>query len=245
MDNYDSDKLARDAKAAVDHDDLQNEIAGREVGRLSRFFAEAARNAAEQQRKERERSHEQTALQLILAKNAEYAALYRDTMDLLVKAEAATETALAQADTRRIEAKEALDTLLANAARLEDGTVVFLDAQGRVRDEAGAVLEDISADAVSWPDGAPRYESFEAVRDASETAQAAYDRILHYQVDVLGHARDRLSDEGNPPDLEELEEINRVIREDMPPSIGREMAAFEADVPETAMPTAALDIPKL
>ncbi len=129
-------------KTEQDRTDLNNEMAGREVGRINRFLPEDASPAA--LKKRNERHHERlSALMALLRSDPEYAALHNNAMETLRRHEIATERAL--------------------------------------------------ADAIKRGD------------------QKRADELRRYQVEVLGHARDRLTDEDNPPTKEEIEELTRGI----------------------------------
>jgi len=205
-----------------DRDDYNNEMADRDVGRIRRFLPESARG--EDTRKRREKEQRQlSALAMLLQNDPEYAALYEDTFDKLRAAEAATETALARARDGLAAANGMLDETLDRASQLPDGTRAFRDADGNVFSEDGQPITGEALDQVRWRDGAPSYEDYLARKKAVTGAQAAYDEILRYQVDVLGHARGRLTDEDNPPTKEELGELQQDIDTQMPDTVRQEL----------------------
>ena len=211
-------EILREEKKRQDRDDLNNEMAGREVGRIKRFLLEGYAGPAAQKRRDEEREH-LSALMAILHSSAAYAALYDQTMDALRNAEAATEAVLAEARGVLANADEALADLMDNANTLPDGTKVFRDRDGNVYTEDGRLVEGEALESIHWRGNAPSYEDFLAHRKAVSDAQATIDAILRYQTDTLGHARDRLTDEDNPPTKEELEEIQRGIENEMPPEV--------------------------
>lgn len=178
---------AREARRRRDVDDLNNENAGREVGRMKRFLTGEA--DPDKKQKQREREHEfRSALMALLQDDPEYAVLYEETMDKLREAEAATEAALIQARAN-----------LGNAKSPKE-----------------------RAD-----------------------AQASYDALLKYQVDVLGHARDRLADEDNPPSKDELRDIQREIKEQAPAPIQSETGLGNQTQMASADATVSTSMPKL
>lgn len=156
---------AREARRRRDTDDFNNEIVGREVGRIKRFLPDSADPAEAKKRDGRDHQRLSTLMTLI-QNDPEYAALYEDTLDKLRDAEEATDAAMAKA------------------------------------------LEDIEN--AKTP-------------EAREKAQDRYDALMRYRVDVLGHARDRVMDEDNPPTEEELEKIKRDIEEQMPKAVASEL----------------------
>ena len=200
-----------------DLEDYQNELAGRETGRAARFLPPGARGGQSKERQERERRN-WSRLQMLLYTDPAYTALYNDTMDLLTSAEAATEKALANAE-------QELSDLLDNAARLPDGRAVFMDGDGNVWTESGKPVDPAKAEGIEWPDDSPSYEEYLKRRQA-------VDEIRRYQVDVLGHARDRMTDPDNPPSTDELEDFNRQLAAGMPNAVRNFMPA--GDHPEQA-----------
>ena len=88
--------VAREARRRRDADDLNNEIAGREVGRIKRFLPESASRSGLKKQDERVRDRI-TALMALRLSDPEYAALYDETMDQLREAEDATGAALIRA----------------------------------------------------------------------------------------------------------------------------------------------------
>lgn len=206
-------------KAEQDRDDLNNEMAGREVGRAKRFLPGDANPASVRRRREQQREF-QSGLMALLQSDPEYAALYNDTMDKLRRAEQATEAALVEAKDALSQAKDYYEEGLGNASTLPDGTRVFRDGDGNVRTEDGRLIEGDELDQITWRDGAPSYEDILARRQAIERAEQAIEAIRRYQVDVLGTVRDRLTNEDDPPTMEELEEIQKRI-EKLRPEAGR------------------------
>ncbi|MEM8575702.1 MAG: hypothetical protein AAGF48_13845 [Pseudomonadota bacterium] len=250
MTNNDDERMRKEDARAMrqnrDFRDLQDELAGRENGRLKRFLSDEEHSPRAAERKRAERMEAMTRLELLLATNQAYAQQYRQVMDQLMIAEAATARALAKAEAAQAQAEDDLQALRDRAARLDDGRLVFKDADGRVRDETGKILPDIDPDSVAWPMNAPTYEDWEKAQDHAQNAAETVDRVRDYQVDVLGRARDRLSDETNPPDENKLEEILGNIEEQMPPEVKAE-ARPEAPVrgPRDASIPLHADVPEL
>ncbi|GJL94270.1 MAG: hypothetical protein DHS20C05_06750 [Hyphococcus sp.] len=200
---------AADARRAQDFDDLQNELAGAETGRISRFFNESRRDMeAERQRKKNNTIEFLSNLQAML-QDPEYAARYKGTDDLLKRVEAATQRALSKTERE-------LEEILERAARLPDGTIVFKDQDGNARTEEGAIVDVVIADGILWPDDSPSYDDYTG-------AKQRVDELREYQVDVLGAAQNELEDEDNPPSLERLEEIQQAVEDRAPSEVRSEM----------------------
>jgi hypothetical protein len=210
-------------RKAQDFEDLQNEIAGRDNGRAPRFLNKDRRDGISGKDRDADRDHVLSALQQLLQNDPEYAALYNDTMNALTEAEKATEIALEKALERQRVAEEALAELRESALTLEDGQRVYRDSNGVFRFEDGSAASDTGASVEHWHPGMPGYEDFVAHRDAAEAEAATVNEIMLYQVEVLGDARDRLSDEDSPPDADELRDIQTSIQAEMPESVRQQM----------------------
>ncbi|SDG59429.1 hypothetical protein [Thalassobaculum litoreum] len=196
------------------HDDLANEMAGRETGRIKRLDHPGEEPVGARDRKEkeeRERAASLTRLQVLLNDPA-YRALYNDTFDQLRAAEAATEAALQDAHDALSQAETDLQSTLDSATRLPDGTRVFRDAVGNIRTEDGEIVSGPDAETIVWKGGEPSYEELLARRKAEGDARQRVEELLRYQNDVLGPARDRMEDPHNPPTPDELKQIQDEIR---------------------------------
>ena len=185
-----------------------------------------------------------TRLQMMMRDPA-YAGLYNDTMDKLGEAERATEIALAKALERQRLADEALADIQARALQLKDGRRVYRDEDGTFRTEDGLSVSDTDMDAIApqWRPGMPDYRDFVESHAATQAEAATVEEIMTYQVDVLGAARDRTQDNGDPPGKDELEAMKRDIEEKMPERVSVELAApaLQAHVPAVS----ALPVPNL
>ena len=62
----------------------------------------------------------------------------------------------------------------------------------------------------------PTWEEFQAQNRQVEKVSDNLREWRHYQVDTLGRARDRMTDEDNPPSKRELDEIMKDIEESAP-----------------------------
>jgi len=130
------------------------------------------------------------------------------------------------------------------ASTLPDGTKVFRDGNGDVWSTDGQKIDGADLDQIEWRKGAPSYEDFLAGTKAVEHAQQEVSTIRHYQIDVLGNARNRLSDEDNPVTKDELREISKEFRDAAPAMIRPQLegAPQSEAAPST---TASLSMPPL
>jgi len=210
-----------------DFEDLQNEMAGRETGRLARFLSPDERERIKDGKSKSERQAEaMTRLQWMLANDPKYAALYDDTFNKLREAEQAAECALEKARLALARAEQDLQTTLDSAARLQDGTRAFKDQKGQVRTEHGEKVSDLDAASIEWRGDEPSYEQFLETRSTVESLGGRIDKIEKMQVEVLGHARDRLTDHENPVSKDEMIELQRGLEDAM--TLSAEPAMFES-----------------
>ena len=157
-----------------------------------------------------------SALDLLLASDPQYAALYNDTLNLLSEAEAEAETSIARGTKALNDAKAALEDTLSRAARLENGTRVFRDENGAVWDGRGNRVSDDAAASVVWNGNEPTHAEYMERKRHAADVQNFVDDWRNYQTSVLGAARNQLSDPNNPPSREELEEVRQKITEQRP-----------------------------
>ena len=209
----DINRTVSEIRRARDFGDLQNELAGRETGRISRFLGENSPNAKASQRRKSQQQIELTSLQLLLQNDPDYAAQYKGVMDLLSRAETATEQALTRAEQDLSLAQDEINDTLNSANKLPDGTVIFKDKEGSIWTENGRLVTEAELESVKWNENAPSYEDYIKRRQAVEDLQRHIVALRRYQVDVLGHSRNRLADPDNPPSADELKQIEKEIKE--------------------------------
>ena len=224
-----------------DRDDYNNEIAGREVGRIRRFLPDDARPDHSGKRAKRE-SNRVSALLSLLQSDPAYAALYSETLDKLREAEAAAALALSQATSALDQARTDLADALDGASTLADGTRVFRDQNGDVWTEGGQRVEGDALDEIVWREGTVSHEEFLARKKAVDEGQRNVEAILQYQVEILGDARDRLMNEDDPPSMDEMKEMQENFVELAPDAV---LSKLNPDPDLAPSDTANLTIPKL
>ena len=213
-----SDKINSDntdvfRKKQRDYDDLNNELADRDTGRNGRFLS---KGNAETQEAERRKNHErvqQTALEILLQNNPEYAALYNETMDLLRQAEIQAEQFLRELKTGLSSAQEIMKETLDNADKLPDGTAVFKDTNGNVWTKDGRKVGPEEAAGIEWKSGGVSYEDYLKQKQTIEDYKRRIEDVQHYQVDILGRARDRMTDPDKPPSKDDIKGIGNGIQD--------------------------------
>ena len=118
-----------------DFEDQQNELAGRETGRMARFGVGVAREQEIKERERRERAY-RDALERLLATDPEYRELYEALGDRLGEAEATADQTI-EALSAALDAQGDANQDMRDRAPKIDGKAVFRYADGRVVDENG------------------------------------------------------------------------------------------------------------
>lgn len=214
--------------------DLQNEIADRYVGRQTRFFAGGSSASNQSQKKEEEKQQLLSRLALMLQDTA-YATLYQQVIGNISKASLITENEIHKANLALEEHNTELEQMLREANKSADGHSVFKDKNGNVRDINGTIITDqVILDGIVWKDNAPSYEDYMAKEQAIIQTQNNIDALRHYEVEVIGVIRDRMSNEDYPFSKEELEKAQRDIYEQAPESVQKRFEASGSDHVSTA-----------
>jgi hypothetical protein len=174
-----------------DTDDFNNEMAGRDTGRMKRHGFEHSR---EQTRQRKKREDQQRTFIM----SAAYMAKYDAVMDSLTHTENTLYDAMEEA------AKDVADIRKA-APSLADGTKVFKDKDGNVFDENGRKLSNAEASNIDWSKDAPSWEDYTKAKKRCDTLNQDFHR--------LEYIRSRMEDKANPPTEEELDQWQDEIEE--------------------------------
>ena len=188
------------SKNEIDLADYQNELAGRETGKERRFFTgEDCRSGDGQRRgKDAQDTATLTALQIAM-QNADYAAAYQSFWDAYDQAQGALDEAiLGNADE--------LERLEAGAARLDDGTMIFMRPDGSAETRDGRIIPASALVGVTIPENATTADDYRAaLRRAAELARI--------QTEILEPAAERASDPHSPMTRDELEAATEDLEE--------------------------------
>ncbi|WP_439543305.1 hypothetical protein [Hyphomicrobium sp.] len=235
-----------------DRRDNERELAGIDIGREARFhgteFVEErrqGRSGASSAQRSAQREFT-SRLQMLLATNPGYAALYNDTMGALGDAEDATDRAIVKAEAAHKAAQEKLEQTRSRAAKLPtDDSPVFKDKHGIVRNERGEAVNDDIADRIEWRGDEPAYEQFledsESVKDRLTRLEA----LQGFRVDTLGRFRDLMDDKDNPITETELREGQREIAEKLVEHRVHETIGRSAAIVDQPRPSAGVAIPDI
>lgn len=238
-------------KRRQDFDDLNNEAAGREVGRINRFHPDRDPTHIESKKKENEARVSQL---MQMMRDPAYAAAYHRAWDALNDAQSVLDQALLENADEVERLQVELEEMEQAAARLPDGRLVFRAADGSLRDAEGRPLRSEAVPAsLIIPSDAPSYESYAAGRGALASARARGGQLSEIQTAVIDPARDRLNDTENPPTAEELADITanmdhvaRELRVGRIPTLEQEVQQSHSNrVSELDLPIAPIDLPAL
>jgi len=219
-DHYSSDNInARAAdKQREDNYDFNNEIAGRDTGKISRFIDEKEKmRRAGRSRNDTAERVLQTQLQMLLD-DPVYASAYNNVMDMLREAEQRTQAAIDDTERDLAQNDQELEDIQSRASTLPDGTRVYRDANGDVFNEDGEQIHAPETDAIVWREDNPSHEEYLANRERDTTLRDYLDRLRDYQTRVLGTTRDRMMNPDDPPSLDDLDGIEDSILDQEPPS---------------------------
>lgn len=201
-------------------DTIQRQIAGVGDAKIS-LLGEAEEEQSPQGR-ERRRARERqqmSALKMLLRDNPDYAALYAGAISTLGQYEAATASAIDEWTQKVADTSAELDEARASANRLPDGSLVFRNEDGEAVDENGNAIDEELAASVIWKDDAPTYEEYLAKKQAADEAQRTLIELERYQVEVLGAARETLTNEDKPPSAEEISDLEEALKEKAPEAV--------------------------
>lgn len=210
-----------DRRKRQDVEDLDNEIAGRDVGRRARFLGGKTRSDEIEQKRREERAFQNRLLELL--NDPIYRAKYLQVMHTLTDAERATEAALANIDKNIARLLGEISAMEDRAARLPDGSLVFRDANGIVRRANGIVVEDDLAATILWRGNEPSYEGYRKRQNDLAAYLEQRSEVEDYLNNVLGPARDHLTDPDDPPSLRDLDDIEDSILQTMPSAVSSHM----------------------
>lgn len=207
------------SKLTIDQQNLRDKAA-EEAGatnKIRRFTSadDDPRHAAEKDRK-LSADLQMTALQTLL-QNPAYAVAYQSAWT-------AIEDVQAKLDVAILEKADLIEEMEANAAKLEDGSPVFQDADGNFLKADGTTAQKDQAPE-SVPVGAASWEDYQAAKKRAADLAAI-------QADIIDPTRQRLSDTNDPPQsVEEINEITEQVRR------ADQMIDGELEAAQTQMPS--------
>ena len=211
--------IGLDSKSPAERDriDLNHEISGEPTGRIQRFLSGGSTAYTGETKKKKAEREYRTLLEMLLAEDPQYAALYRKVTKKLEKAQQAVGQVLIDTNQRLEASDRKLQILRGNAAELQDGTKVFQSTDNNsIYTEQGKRLNNEEAQDIEFSDNAPSWEAYRAEKESYDTAMRQKAEVETYQQDVLEVAKERINDKENPLSLDELEELETRIEDEMP-----------------------------
>jgi hypothetical protein len=224
------------ARSIRDRIDLEHERAGIDTGRAHRFFVGPHTPHHQlQEKKKTEERHFYTMLEMLLAEDAKYRALYELVNTQLDDAQTATDAALVKLHHAIGAAESQRQDLLGHAVCLENGTRVFRSAiNGSVYTENGQLLSPEEAAKIKFSGDEPSWEEYQRIQQQIADARKREAEVQTYRDTVLNPARDRIRDQDHPLSYDELQELQRKLKDAMPQSA---RAYLPASTPEQGVHT--------
>lgn len=238
-------RAAADEHQKMEFEDLQRELMGVEGPREARFLDADIRDSRDINKRGEKDAQRISRLQLLLLQDPAYAALYNETFDKLRDAERAAEIALASAILTRDAVQRSLQEMLDRAPQLPNGTRVFRDAQGQVWTEDGQLVDPAVAEGIQWRGNEFSYEQYLAQKDTLQSVEDHIQALTHYQINVLGHVRDRMSDEKNPASKDDMESFQQDMDGLFPVATYAHTFDQSAVEPEVIHDPSSIGMPKL
>ncbi len=194
----------KESKRQTDFNHLQRELSGDEVSHIRRFLPESTTKKMKQKKK-REEERRLSLLRAMLMNDPEYAALYYQVQDAIIKAEQIVNEALADIENRIEAAENHLEKLKSKASVLPDGSQAFLSKDGKTAfRENGYPLSQEEILSVQWNENSPAWEDYKQANDDVNTAHQDKIAAEDYRDNVLKPIKQKTNDEENPPTKEEL-----------------------------------------
>ena len=212
------------ARRQRDFDDLNHAVAGRDVGRQRKHIQDGDVDPVTGKKRRTASERAYATLQWLLLNDAEYARLHQAAMDSLRDAEDKARKLLERIEDQLAIARSDLADILDRAAALPDGTKVFRDGNGVVRDKDGARIGDDLAASIEWRGGEPSYEDYQSAADRVRDLDNAANEARGIETELGGY-RGELTSENSPASKERIETITERIAD-----IDSDMANKMADL---------------
>lgn len=204
-------------QAKQDKIDLNCEIAGIDNGRMKRFLNDGSITYHGETKKQKAEREFHTMLDMLLAQDPIYAALYHEVTEEVGKAKQAVELAMIDINQRLEASDRRLQFLRENAAELKDGTKVFKSSiDNSIYTEHGKRLTAEEAQNIAFTGTEPSLDEYQNTKASYDLAVSQKAEVETYQRDVLDPATKRINDKDEPPSMDELKELNKTIETKMP-----------------------------
>lgn len=214
-----------------DFDDLQNEMAGRETGRMERFLSPEERERIKDGKSKSERHADtMTRLQWMLANDARYREAHERAMAAINDAGQAIARAIEAGEKAAAKIQSDMNDYLASTPRLKDGRYVMVDEDGTYRDQN---REPVSAANAAEIEGQPKraFRTYDEMLELNESIERDLNELRGWEVDV-GGMRNDATDETSPASRDRLEQMTEQA-DDLAERAMEIQRGFDADTPNT------------
>lgn len=194
--------VLREMREAADRDDLNFAMSDVEVGRQRKHLPDTDIDPRTGKKRNRHQEAIQRTLDWLLLNDPQYRLAHKNLISTVREAQHDTQTALERVVDELRDARRAMDDLLGNAAKLPDGTRVFKDKHGSVRNEDGEIIPPEFAATVEWRGDEPSYETYEAQRSRIEELESA-EKELRGIENELGDIHERNTRNDDPLTIDE------------------------------------------
>lgn len=219
-------------KAERDRKDFNDELAGRDTGRMPRFLGHEEHPSSN---RDQEKRATELLWRVALTTEADLQR-FRERLGQLDRASLET---YRHAHAKATMAEHELNELRSRASLDEHGRLVFRTADGRSAFlENGNELSREELDRTDWSPGAPTWENWQASTDRARRSHEELQSVVDYR-SKLQEARERV-DSPSPLTLDELDQLNRDL-DALPASVKRSLdgaTASNAAAADRALPNA-------
>lgn len=199
--------MSDDRQRQQDIDDLNNERAGNETGRIRRFLHDRDPESIEAKKREDERKL--SALMQLL-QDPTYRAAFEAAVQAIDDAQEAVDRVLIETAEATERLTRIIEDMDKRAHRLGD-EAVYEDDHGRYVRVDGSVLNDDETARVARSANAPSFEGRRMAQDALEAVLARRNRAIEIQEEVINPARERVHDQDNPMSADELGQVTKTL----------------------------------
>lgn len=214
--------------------DLQNEAAGRDTGRMRRFYSEDRFAGPNSEKKKTERAF--NALMRLL-QDPHYARLYSDAVNAVTRADKAIRAALDEIARETAAARQHLDQIRQSAAQLPDGTKVYQsERDGHLYAEDGSIVDDRREFVSGLSESSPSWERRQTATTRVETLETERQGLETIRRDRVEAAKERFADTESPPSEDELEYI-KSIKDALPGRALDKLNQMEIDGQTASVPS--------
>jgi len=210
--NEHSDGLL-ERREAADFDNLQHTLSGVETGQQTRHGlnneTDGSVSGGGKRKSLAERIRE--TLDWLLLNDPAYRQAHENLMTSIRSAQQTTQTALDRVMSALAFERTIMEEILSNAAKLPDGTKVFKDKKGGVRNEDGEIIPLELIETIQWSGNEPTYEEYLAQRRRIESLEQAENELRGIETE-LGEIHTEATDEDNPPTIERIDDLQERIK---------------------------------